>query len=97
MLIDRRGMHLQSKEGLDEAVVDRFKYDRDDDDDEEIPTYLIDPYDISSMRYRAAIAGTAQPHPQAQAARRAQIEASASAAASSSQSSARQPTVPATS
>ena len=89
MLIDRRGMHLQSKEGLDEAVVDRYKYDRDDDDDDEVPTYLIDPYDISSMRYRAAIAGSAQPHQQG--ARRAQIEASgsSSAAGSSSQGSTR--------
>lgn len=81
LLIDRRGMNLQSKEGIDPAVVDRFKYDRDDDDDNEVPTYLIDPYDISSMRYRAAIAGSSQAHhPQNQAptSRRAQLEVSAS-------------------
>ena len=55
-MIDRRGMRLQSKDeldGLDEIVVDRFKYDHDDDDEDEIPTYVIDPNDISSMRYRA--------------------------------------------
>ena len=78
MIIDRRGMNLQSAEGIDPAIVDRFKFDRDDDDDEETPTYLIDPYDIASMRYRAAIAGSSQSHPQAQSARRAQIEAAAS-------------------
>ena len=58
LMIDRRGMRLQSKEELeqvDDIVVDRFKFDRDDDDDEEIPTYIIDPNDISSMRYRAKI------------------------------------------
>ncbi|MCJ1320186.1 Enhancer of polycomb-like protein 1 [Xylographa vitiligo] len=80
LIIDRRGMNLQSKEGIDPAIVDRFKFDRDDDDDDEVPTYLIDPFDISSMRYRAAIVGSSQAHPQAhsQTARRAQVEASTS-------------------
>ena len=58
LMIDRRGMRLQSKDeldGLDDIVVDRFKYDRDDDDEDEVPTYVIDPNDISSMRYRAKI------------------------------------------
>jgi enhancer of polycomb-like protein len=77
MIIDRRGMKLQSTEGIDPIILDRFKYDRDEDEDDESPTYLIDPYDISSMRYRAAIAGNSQQHPQVQAARRAQIEATA--------------------
>ena len=80
LIIDRRGMNLQSKEGIDPAIIDRFKFDRDDDDDDEVPTYLIDPFDISSMRYRAAIIGSSQAHPQAQSqsTRRAQIEASIS-------------------
>lgn len=78
MIIDRRGMSLQSTEGIDPVILDRFKFDRDDDDDEETPTYLIDPYDIASMRYRAAIAGSALPHPQIPSTRRAQIEATAS-------------------
>ena len=58
LMIDRRGMRLRSKDeldGLDDIVVDRFKYDRDDDDDDEVPTYVIDPNDFSSMRYRARI------------------------------------------
>ena len=84
LMIDRRGMNLQSKEGIDPAIVDRFKFDRDDDDDDEVPTYLIDPFDISSMRYRAAIVGSSQAHPQAhpqaqsQTTKRAQIEGSTS-------------------
>lgn len=57
-MIDRRGMRLHSKdelEGLEDIVVDRFKYDHDDDDEDGVPTYVIDPNDISSMRYRAKI------------------------------------------
>ena len=58
LMIDRRGMRLQSKDeldGLDDIVVDRFKYDHDDDDEDEVPKYVIDPNDIASMRYRAKI------------------------------------------
>ena len=64
-MIDRRGMRLQSTDGLDDIVVDRYKFDQDEDEDE-IPTYPIDPYDIPRMRYRAHM------HAQLQAARRAQ-------------------------
>ena len=56
LMIDRRGMRLQSKEELDQLdpiVVDRFKFDRDDDDEDEVSTYVIDPNDIASMRFRA--------------------------------------------
>jgi enhancer of polycomb-like protein len=82
-LIDRRKMH-PSKDQLPFRLAERFKYDRDDDegdDDENIATFPIDPYNISSMRYRAAIAGTHQHHAQAQAQRRAQMEAHQQAAA----------------
>lgn len=75
-MIDRRGMRLPWKEGLDDAVADRYKFDHEDDDDE-IPTYQVDPYDIPNMRYRARISGLHQSY-QAQAAKRQQIEASAS-------------------
>ena len=78
LMIDRRGMHMQSKEGLDDMIVDRFKYDRDDDDEEEVPIYPVDPYEIANMRYRAAITGSPQTHPSIQAARRAQLESAAS-------------------
>lgn len=78
-MIDRRGMHLESREGVDDAIVDRFKYDRDDDDHDDAPVYLIDPYDISSMRYRAATGANAHPPSQIQAARRAQLEGPTSA------------------
>ncbi|KAA6411957.1 MAG: histone acetyltransferase complex component Epl1 [Lasallia pustulata] len=74
LMIDRRGMRLQSKEGLDEIAVDRFKYDQDEDDEE--PTYLIDPYDISSMHYRATVSANTRDQAQMQAAKRAQLEGS---------------------
>lgn len=63
LMIDRRGMRLQSKDeldGLDDIVVDRFKYDHDDEDEDEVPTYVIDPNDLSSMRYRAKSTQQAQ-------------------------------------
>ncbi len=56
LMIDRRGMRLRSKDELDQLddiVVDRFKFDRDDDDEDEVPTYTVDPNDIANMRYRA--------------------------------------------
>lgn len=63
LMIDRRGMRLQSKDeldGLDDIVVDRFKFDHDDDDDDEVPTYTVDPNDISNMQYRARMTQQAQ-------------------------------------
>lgn len=74
LMIDRRGMRVQSKECLNSSVVDRFKFD-DDDDEDEVPVYVTDPYDISSMRYRAKISGSHQSQSQAQTPRRPQIEA----------------------
>lgn len=84
-MIDRRGMRLQSKEELehvDDIVVDRFKYDRDDDDEDEVPTYVIDPNDISSMRYRAKVSQQLQAVRHAEQQRQlaaAQVAAQASA------------------
>ena len=78
-IIDRRGMRLKSKDDVDSAILERFKFDLDDDDEEEcIPTYTPDLYSIDSMRYRAATAGNHSA--QAMAARRAQMEAAAAAA-----------------
>lgn len=76
LMIDRRGMRLPWKEGLENAVADRFKFDHEDDDDE-IPMYEVDLYDIANMRYRARNSGLHQNY-QVQAAKRQQIEASAS-------------------
>lgn len=75
LMIDRRGMCVPGKEGLKDIVADRYKFDRDDDEDE-LPTYHVDPYDIASMRYRAILSGLHQSY-QAQAAKRQQIEAAA--------------------
>ncbi|KAI4101390.1 MAG: hypothetical protein L6R37_004976 [Teloschistes peruensis] len=74
LMIDRRGMRLSWKEGLDDLVADRYKFDHEDEDDE-LPTYHVEPYDIASMRYRARMSGLPQTY-QAQAAKR-QIEAAA--------------------
>lgn len=74
LMIDRRGMRLDSKEGLDNILVDRFRFDTDEDEDE-VPVFVVDPYDISSMRYRAKISGSHQAQSQVQAApRRPQLE-----------------------
>ncbi|KAI9786874.1 MAG: Enhancer of polycomb-like protein 1 [Geoglossum umbratile] len=53
ILVDRRGLRLQSPEDIDPIVLDRFKYDQDDEDEQ--PTYVVDPYDTASMRYRATM------------------------------------------
>ena len=55
-MIDRRGMHLRPPEGIDDILVDRFKFDHDDDEDE-IPVYGIDLFDLSRIRYRAKPSG----------------------------------------
>ena len=89
LMIDRRGMRLQSKEGLDEIAVDRFKYDQDEDDEE--PTYLIDPYDISSMRYRASVFASVRDQAQMQAAKRAQLEGSVASSQASATTLPRNP------
>ncbi|KAI4095555.1 MAG: hypothetical protein LQ348_001093 [Seirophora lacunosa] len=73
LMIDRRGMRVPWKEGLDDTVADRCKFDREDDEDE-IPTYEVDPYDVTAMRYRARNSGLHQ-HYQAQAAKRQQVDA----------------------
>ncbi|KAL8945340.1 MAG: hypothetical protein Q9211_000110 [Gyalolechia sp. 1 TL-2023] len=75
LMIDRRGIRIPWKEGLDDTVAERNKFDQEDDDDE-IPTYHADSYDIASMRYRARYSGLHQNYP-TQAAKRHQIEASA--------------------
>ncbi|KAL8914080.1 MAG: hypothetical protein Q9171_001195 [Xanthocarpia ochracea] len=75
LMIDRRGMRVPGKDGLDDTLLaDRYKFDREEDD-EELPTYHVDPYDIANMRYRARVSGLHQSY-QAQAAKRQQIEAS---------------------
>lgn len=85
LMIDRRGMRLRSKDELehvDDIVVDRFKYDRDDDEEDEVPTYVIDPNDISSMRYRAKVTQ------QLQAVRNAELQRQHAAAQAPAQLSA---------
>lgn len=75
LMIDRRGMHLRPPEGLDDILVDRFKFDHDDDEDE-IPVYGIDLFDIARIRYRAKPSGSHYGQSQIQAPRRPAIEVS---------------------
>lgn len=51
LMIDRRGMQMQSKDGIDPMILDRFKFDRDDDDDDS-PVFTVDPDDQWSIQYR---------------------------------------------
>lgn len=51
--IDRRGMKSSSFENVSEDIVNRWKYDSDDDD--EPPVYEVDPYDTRALKYRANI------------------------------------------
>lgn len=50
--IDRRGMSAASK-SVDPDTAERWKYDQDDDDDQ--PTYELDPYDLKALKFRATI------------------------------------------
>ena len=95
LMIDRRGMHLPSKEGIDATVLDRFKYDQDDEDDEAI--FLVDPYNVFSMRYRASFSGNSRDHAPAQvpATRRSQTDTTMNSAQSGgSHATSSQPTNP---
>ncbi|KAL9602604.1 MAG: hypothetical protein Q9219_001748 [cf. Caloplaca sp. 3 TL-2023] len=75
LIVDRRGMRVPWKECPDEAAADRYKFDYEDDDDEML-TYAVDPYNIISMRYRAKISGLHHNY-QSQVVKRQQIEVSA--------------------
>ena len=57
--IDRRGRRTPAKDEREEHVLERYKYD-DDEDEEEIPTYFFDPFDSENMRFRASLLRTPQ-------------------------------------
>lgn len=61
LMIDRRGLHLQSRESIDPVILDRFKFDQDDDD-EAPPVYTVDPLDQWSMQYRISQLRNRDPH-----------------------------------
>ena len=83
--IDRRGMRLPPKAGIDSSGEDRFTYD-DEDDEDEVPIYFVDPFDTESMQFRAKIFPT-QPSQAQMQARRAQMEAPSHGASHASTSS----------
>ena len=80
--IDRRALRLPGKDqdGWD-PLLDRSRYD--DDDEEETPTYFIDPFEVDAMKSRAKLFPSmpAQVHQAQLAARRAQQGAAAAASA----------------
>ena len=76
--IDRRGMRLPSRdEDGDSPMADRFRFDEEDED--EAPTYFIDPFDADAMRFRARLFPPMPSQAQQLAARRAQQDAAAAA------------------
>ena len=78
LLIDRRGMRMAQKENMDTAIADRYKYD-DEDDEDEVPRYYIDPFDTESMVFRSRILPGQSTQAQMQA-MRAQRDAAIAAA-----------------
>lgn len=52
--IDRRGKRSSAKDDKEESISERYRFDVDDDE-EETPTYLFNPYDGQSLRFRAAM------------------------------------------
>lgn len=50
LVIDRRGMKRPFQEDADERVLDRYKYDRESSEDDEV--YPYDPYDNAHIRFR---------------------------------------------
>lgn len=80
MMIDRRGLANNFREGIDEIVIDRFKYDHDEEDEPLV--FDADPYDTFHMRYRAHYFDRArEAAQQAQAAKRIQGDATTQAIA----------------
>lgn len=52
-IIDRRGVQFQPTEGVDERLLDRYKYDQDEMN-EEVPVFEIDHFDTLRIKRRAA-------------------------------------------
>ncbi|KAI9809585.1 MAG: hypothetical protein M1825_000017 [Sarcosagium campestre] len=59
-IIDRRGLLAQPIEEPDMYAQDRFKYDRDDDDEQ--PVYPVEAFEALNMRYRASFTPTIRDH-----------------------------------
>lgn len=84
VMIDRRNMAARHRADIDPIILDRFKYDDDEDEDDDI-VFERDKYDIQVMQHRAIMAAkareVAQMQAQAQAHAQAQAQAAAQAAA----------------
>ena len=74
LMIDRRNLTARnSTTGMNPWMMDRFKYDQEDSDDEEPTAYERNKYDIQIMQHRAIM--TAKARDQAVAAAQAQAQA----------------------
>ncbi|KAL2871299.1 enhancer of polycomb-like protein 1 [Aspergillus lucknowensis] len=76
LLIDRRNLASRCTVELDPWKADRFKYDQEDSEDEDLE-YEVDQYDIQIMQNRAIMLAKArdQAHAQAQAAQARRLQA----------------------
>ncbi len=55
MWIDRRGLPPSPISDMDDIKADQWKYDQDSDD--EMPDYVMDPFSIEALKFRAMIPG----------------------------------------
>ncbi|OKL57009.1 Enhancer of polycomb-like protein 1 [Talaromyces atroroseus] len=78
VMIDRRNLATKFKSDIDPIILDRFKYDGDDDDDEDL-VFERDKYDIQIMQHRAIMAAKAREVAQMQAQAQAHAHAQAQA------------------
>jgi len=75
LMIDRRGLKRPWTEDVDDRVVDRYAYDQDSDEEEEI--YPYNPFDNDHIRYRIHLASSPSNRESAAAAAAAQQAAQA--------------------
>lgn len=87
LLIDRRNFGARCRVDLDPIKADRYKYDREDSDEEDM-IYERDKYDIQVMQHRAIMAAKARDQAVAAAQAHAQAQAQAQAAQAQAQAQA---------
>lgn len=80
VMIDRRNLVARHKTDIDPVLLDRFKYDDTEDEDDDI-IFEREKYDIQVMQHRAIMAAKAREVAQMQAQAQAHAQAQAQAAA----------------
>lgn len=82
-------MRLPPRVELDSPGADQFQYD-DEDDEDEVPVYFVDPFDAESMQFRAKLYPTQSSQAQLQARRQMEAPSHGSSHASTSARASRQ-------